>query len=314
MSMFGYVKTPQGGYKRSVEDVLSKSDVEKIVDDKIKNIDLPTTTVNDDDGDGTTKINNMLVNKERSKLYSIYYFTTGDITNLHVKNVGVDKTFTVTGKGGKNTAVTDRQIVTEVTNWYNCSRFSISEDDSDDTLFLTAGGKSNGGITYTRVKNNGYMKDCMLIQEGKNMKTMYGFGYYDSYSFYFSFRAIKPADEIFYYNHENVLGIYSEKDTGDSDSGVNQLYVIVYDKKIRVVNSMADSWYVVSVVKNGKKCDVWLNGKKIGSVNLDGAAKPRVLKPGIMISGAAYVSDIVLFDDVHDEDLVKDMNYLFTNI
>lgn len=40
-----------------------------------------------------------------------------------------------------------------------------------------------------------------------------------------------------------------------------------------------------------------------------GAAEPRVKKPGMMISGPAYVADIVMFDAVHDDTVVKDMNY-----
>ena len=197
MSMFGHMKRPDGGYKKGAIDVLSKEEIEKLIDEKIEdNIDDTTTTKAVDTV--SASINKMLVNKERSKLYSIYHFTTGDITNMVVKHVEVNKSLVKKGEDGRSTTVVDKQLITEVANWYNCSRYSISEENSDNTLFLTAGGTSDYGVSYTRVKNKGYMKDCLLMQDGKNMNTLYGIDYYTKYSFYFSFRAVKPGDEIFY--------------------------------------------------------------------------------------------------------------------
>ena len=264
----------------------------------------------------------MIVNKERSKLYSIYYFTTGDPTNFAQKQVEAHKTMTVTGSGGRNTQVTDKQIVTEVTNWYNCSRHSISEDDSDNTLFLTAGGRSNYGVNYTRIKKIGYMKDCLLIEEGKNMSTLSGVAWYDAYSFYFSFRTLKPNEEIFYFNHEGVLGVYSKRkkteSSGTDDASVsgyvNQLFVSVLDHTILVVKSVVDEWLIVSVIVKDEVANVYLDGTKVGSLDLNEAKRPLIAKPGIMISGAAHVSNIILFKDAHDYELVIDMNYWLKNI
>ena len=90
MSLYGHMKRPDGGYKREAIDVLSKEEIETIIDNKLKNvkIDVPVTTVPDD----MVNITKMLVSKERSKLYSIYYFITSDITNLAVKHVEKNKT------------------------------------------------------------------------------------------------------------------------------------------------------------------------------------------------------------------------------
>lgn len=65
------------------------------------------------------------------------------------------------------------------------------------------------------------MKDCVLVKDEKNMKTLFGLKYYDSYSFYFSFRTIKPNDELFYYNHEGVLGVFSKRKLIESSGGIS---------------------------------------------------------------------------------------------
>ena len=250
MSMYEYMPKQDGGHRRSGFDVLDKEEVEKIVDDKLKPINDKIKNLPDVGSDGgdsaATNINKMIVNKERSKLYSIYYFTTGDPTNFAQKQVEVNKIMTVTGSSGRNTQVTDKQIVTEVINWYNCSRHSISEDESDNTLFLTAGGRSNYGVNYTRIKNKGYMKGCLLLEEGKNMSTLSGVAWFnDTYSFYFSFRTLKPNDENFYFNHKGALGVFSKRkkteSSGTYDASVsgyiNQLFVSVFDQTILVVKS-----------------------------------------------------------------------------
>ena len=154
------------------------------------------------------------------------------------------------------------------------------------------------------------MKDCLLIEDGKNMKTLFGISYYTEYSFYFSFRTTKTNDEVFYFNHENVLGIYSKK----SDNGTHNLHLVVYNKTIKVVDSIKDKWYVISVINKGESCDVCLDGVKVETIDLNGAAKPKVTKPGMMISGATFTSDVILFNKIHDDKVIKDMNYWLTNI
>lgn len=140
--MFCHVKRPDGGYKKSVVDVLERDEIEKLIDDTLSEWsgDGDSHTHGDD---VSNRINEMLVNRERSWLYSVYYFTSGDATNFARNNVEVNKTMTVEGEGGINVEVIDIQIVVEVVNWYNCSRYSISEDDSDSTLFLSAGGTND---------------------------------------------------------------------------------------------------------------------------------------------------------------------------
>ena len=320
MSMYGFVERDDGGYKRSSIDVLDKTDIEKIIDDKLIPIN---DKINDITGESKSidGIQKMIINEKRSKLYSIYYFTTGDPTNLAHNQVEIEKTVTVPGSGGRNTQVTDKHVITQVSNWYNCSRYSISDDNSDNTLFLTTGGESGGGVTYTRIKNKGYMKDCLMIDEGKNLSTLFGVKYYDEYSFYFSFRTFKPNDEIFYFNHEGVLGVFTKrKEVEKSGSGgivatgyVNQLFVSVFDKSIKVIDSVFDGWFIISVTFKDDSAIIYLNGTKVGSVK-GGFNRPSISKPGIMISGTTYVSDIVLFNDYHDEELVEDISYWLKNI
>ena len=89
MSMFRHMKRPDGGYKKGAIDVLSKEEIGKLIVGKMEESGTDTESKVVDTV--SASINKTLVNIERSKLYSIYHSTTGDITNGAVKHVEVDK-------------------------------------------------------------------------------------------------------------------------------------------------------------------------------------------------------------------------------
>jgi len=328
MSFYGNMERPTNDDKTTVVSkyVFDKEKMEKLIKDntsKFLTKEEIDKLINDSKSEGESEskstsvvgndnIYKMIVNYQRCKLYSNYFFSTEDEINFYISLIHVNNSYNVT-KGGRTVTVTSVEQSASVRQWTNCSRKSLSDETENMLNFIDGGlsdSKNENYVIYTKVQNNGYMKKCVKFNGDKHLKTPVVLKneikiikdlsgkITGGYTFYFSFRSRDVLKDIFFFNYEGILGVFN---TG------KKLYVSVYDKKLEIDADFKDKWYVITVCNNV----VWLDGVNVGAVP-DTENKINDSKH-LMLNGPSYISDIILFTEIHDDDTIKDMTYWLTN-